>query len=253
MYRKDGQGNIVALIDSNGNVVVEYKYDAWGNHAVLNASGGDIEEGTHLDLWRKCRSCKSRSLLWYANEIYSLQKTLKVLIAEFAFYANSAIFIRNREYSPPLGVFLYSKKSTTFCLLRFGKIKENTGEILMNKKEIYHLLKRYHYIIEAIGNGETEAEIFISGRKENIQIDEKIITFVDIVQLIYKNEDNELIKSFIDKNVIHGQTNTRVFADKPLDKSTYYDYKSKFVDIIYHCCISKGLVTREEILEERIS
>ena len=106
----------------------------------------------------------------------------------------------------------------------------------MNKKEIYHLLKRYHYIIEAIGNGETEAEIFISGRKENIQ-----------------NEDNELIKSFIDKNVIHGQTNTRVFADKPLDKSTYYDYKSKFVDIIYHCCISKGLVTWEEILEERIS
>ena len=28
--------------------MVEYKYDAWGNHAVLNASGGDIEEGTHI-------------------------------------------------------------------------------------------------------------------------------------------------------------------------------------------------------------
>ena len=31
-YRKDAQGNIIALLDSNGNVVVEYKYDAWGNH-----------------------------------------------------------------------------------------------------------------------------------------------------------------------------------------------------------------------------
>ena len=35
LYRKDGQGNIVALIDSNGNVVVEYKYDAWGDHVIV--------------------------------------------------------------------------------------------------------------------------------------------------------------------------------------------------------------------------
>ena len=48
IYRKDIQGNICAILDSTGNVVVEYKYDAWGNHAVLNASGGDIEEGTHI-------------------------------------------------------------------------------------------------------------------------------------------------------------------------------------------------------------
>ena len=26
---------ICGFIDSNGNVVVQYKYDAWGNHAVL--------------------------------------------------------------------------------------------------------------------------------------------------------------------------------------------------------------------------
>ena len=48
LYRKDGQGNIVALIDSNGNVVVEYKYDAWGNHAVLDANGADITSTTHI-------------------------------------------------------------------------------------------------------------------------------------------------------------------------------------------------------------
>ena len=35
LYRKDAQGNICALIDSSGNVVVQYKYDAWGNHAAL--------------------------------------------------------------------------------------------------------------------------------------------------------------------------------------------------------------------------
>ena len=35
VYRKDGQGNIAALIDSSGNVVVEYKYDAWGDHVIV--------------------------------------------------------------------------------------------------------------------------------------------------------------------------------------------------------------------------
>lgn len=48
MYRKDGQGNIVALIDSDGNVVVEYKYDAWGNHSVQDANGADINDAAHI-------------------------------------------------------------------------------------------------------------------------------------------------------------------------------------------------------------
>ena len=48
LYRKDGQGNIVALIDNTGNVVVEYKYDAWGNHAVLDANGADINDASHI-------------------------------------------------------------------------------------------------------------------------------------------------------------------------------------------------------------
>ncbi len=33
-YRKDAQGNIIALLDNTGNVVVVYVYDSWGNHAV---------------------------------------------------------------------------------------------------------------------------------------------------------------------------------------------------------------------------
>ncbi len=45
----------------------------------------------------------------------------------------------------------------------------------MNKKEIYHLLKRCHYIIDAIKRGKNEVDICISGRKENIRIDVKIL------------------------------------------------------------------------------
>lgn len=39
---------MIALIDSAGNVVVQYAYDAWGNHAVLNAGGEDITDPAHI-------------------------------------------------------------------------------------------------------------------------------------------------------------------------------------------------------------
>ena len=41
-YQKDAQGNIIGILDSNGNVVVQYYYDAWGNHTV---SGSNITLG----------------------------------------------------------------------------------------------------------------------------------------------------------------------------------------------------------------
>ena len=47
-YRKDAQGNITALIDSSGNVVVRYTYDAWGNHTVRTNDGTEIAEATHI-------------------------------------------------------------------------------------------------------------------------------------------------------------------------------------------------------------
>ena len=33
IYRKDVQGNIISLLDSNGRIVVKYAYDAWGKYA----------------------------------------------------------------------------------------------------------------------------------------------------------------------------------------------------------------------------
>ena len=44
-YRRDAQGNIIAILDSNGEVVVRYYYDAWGNNAVTDKDGNDVEDG----------------------------------------------------------------------------------------------------------------------------------------------------------------------------------------------------------------
>ena len=34
VYRKNVQGDVVAILDTTGKIVVKYTYDAWGNHAV---------------------------------------------------------------------------------------------------------------------------------------------------------------------------------------------------------------------------
>jgi len=47
-YRKDALGNVIALLDSNGSVVVKYLYDAWGNHAVVDVNGNVITDETHI-------------------------------------------------------------------------------------------------------------------------------------------------------------------------------------------------------------
>ena len=47
-FRKDAQGNIIALLDGAGGVVVQYVYDAWGNHAVLDSNGNDLTDSSHI-------------------------------------------------------------------------------------------------------------------------------------------------------------------------------------------------------------
>ena len=38
VYRTDIQGNVIAILDSSGEVVVQYKYDAWGNQTITGNS-----------------------------------------------------------------------------------------------------------------------------------------------------------------------------------------------------------------------
>lgn len=47
-YRKDIFGNITEIIDNNGEIVVRYRYDGWGNHVVLNPDGSKNESDTFI-------------------------------------------------------------------------------------------------------------------------------------------------------------------------------------------------------------
>ncbi len=48
LYRKDAQGNVIALIGENGAIVARYLYDAWGNVSVVDNSGSIISDANHI-------------------------------------------------------------------------------------------------------------------------------------------------------------------------------------------------------------
>lgn len=82
-YRKDAQGNIIALLDSSGNVVVKYVYDAWGNHAVLDANGADITDVNHIGVLNPFR---------YRGYYYDTETEL--------------YYLQTRYYDPETGRFI---------------------------------------------------------------------------------------------------------------------------------------------------
>ena len=82
-YRKDAQANIVELLDTNGDPVVKYKYDAWGNCKVLNTSGVEITDDAHIGVLNPFR---------YRSYYYD---------TETGFY-----FLKTRYYDPEIGRFM---------------------------------------------------------------------------------------------------------------------------------------------------
>ncbi|MDE7083299.1 MAG: hypothetical protein K2O89_06340 [Clostridia bacterium] len=82
-YRKDIQGNIIAILDETGAVVVTYIYDAWGNHAVLDADGKDITDIEHIGNLNPFR---------YRGYYYDVETGL--------------YFLQTRYYDPETGRFI---------------------------------------------------------------------------------------------------------------------------------------------------
>ena len=83
IYRRNVQKDVIAILDSSGNVVVKYIYDAWGNHAVVNASGEDIGDATHIG---------NRNPIRYRGYYYDTETGL--------------YYLKSRYYDPEVGRFI---------------------------------------------------------------------------------------------------------------------------------------------------
>ena len=82
-YRKDAQGNVIALLDNSGAIVVKYAYDAWGNCKALNANGVEITDIAHIGYLNPFR---------YRGYYYDVETKL--------------YFLKTRYYDPEIGRFI---------------------------------------------------------------------------------------------------------------------------------------------------
>ncbi len=78
IYRKNLQGDIIEILDSSGNSVVQYVYDAWGQHEVVATSG--YETLAQLNPFR------------YRGYFYDVETGL--------------YFLKTRYYDPEIGRFI---------------------------------------------------------------------------------------------------------------------------------------------------
>ena len=83
LYRKDTQGNIIALICEDGAIVARYLYDAWGKVSVVDNNGSLISDVKHIGNLNPFR---------YRGYYYDTETGL--------------YFLKTRYYDPAIGRFM---------------------------------------------------------------------------------------------------------------------------------------------------
>ena len=83
ILRKNAQGDIADIFSSNGEHIVHYEYDAWGNHKVIDDNGNEITDSDHIGIMNPFR---------YRGYFYDEETSLYYLI--------------NRYYDPEIGRFI---------------------------------------------------------------------------------------------------------------------------------------------------
>ena len=83
VYRKDAQGNVIALMNASGAVVARYLYDAWGTCVVVNNDGAEIADANHIGNLNPFR---------YRGYYYDVETKL--------------YYLKTRYYDPEVGRFM---------------------------------------------------------------------------------------------------------------------------------------------------
>ena len=122
----------------------------------------------------------------------------------------------------------------------------------MTKDAVENIIKRYPYINDAIKRKLNRATFYIGNRKCVIDITKEVEKVCEIIDIIYNGEKNRLIKRII-KEIISGQSDTFIINILPLSRNSYYARKQAIVAKIFNGCISWGLVSFEEIINEEIA
>ena len=80
-WHGQSQGNILALLDKDGNTVVKYTYDAWGNHTVEDSTECGLNLYAYLILTKGLQA-NEKGFGWHiafgfaADRLYSIESKI---------------------------------------------------------------------------------------------------------------------------------------------------------------------------------
>ena len=121
----------------------------------------------------------------------------------------------------------------------------------MTRGYIEEVVKRYRQIKKAMRERKETAVFYVGGRKYEIAITCEVKAIFEIIEEIQAYENTEYMISMI-KRWKQGSSDKSIMNDKPISRNAYYDRKEKFINKIFDCCIYRGYVKYEEIMEEKI-
>ena len=122
----------------------------------------------------------------------------------------------------------------------------------MTKREVEKILKRYPFVTRAIKIGKPQAVFYIGNRKKVIDITDETKTVCELIEIVYNEEKDANIK-FMIKELRLGANDTYIMERIHCSKNAYYSRKAAFIGKVFNLCISRNIVTFEEILTERIA
>ena len=121
----------------------------------------------------------------------------------------------------------------------------------LTKEKLKWIIRRISYINHMIKTNVHEGFISIGKRKEKIIIDNDTKIVVSIIDQVIENEQEPWLKTFYSK-LKKGQKDISIITASPVERTKYYLVKEKFINKIYQCCIFKGIVPYEDILNDKI-
>lgn len=121
----------------------------------------------------------------------------------------------------------------------------------VTRNNIEEIVKRYKEIKKAIKAGKRTAKFYAGGKKHSIEIAREVRTVFKIIEEIEAREEAEYMKEMI-KSWKEGESDRSIIMKSPLSRNAYYERKREFINKIFACSIYRGMVSYEEIMEEKI-
>lgn len=122
----------------------------------------------------------------------------------------------------------------------------------MTKAAVEEIVKRYPFVIEAAKKGEKTAVFYIGNRKQVFEITEGVKAVYAILEEIEENETDKDVLCMID-GIKKGRSDVAIIDDVNWQRNAFYERKDRLIDKIFECCISKGFVRYEEIMNRSIA